>query len=157
VLGEIDRHSLRLTSLESLVEEGTFSKSLFEAVDAEKLRLGDLASREQTLASELAMARSKAAALHDPEELIEAINSGKAPEARLRLKAKIFERIAKIEVRFADKEVPAPERLDYCVFIRFINGALRAIGVKDGRALAAELKLDAKELRELDEKRSLVQ
>ena len=145
---------MRLASLEKLVAEGTFSKSLFEALDAEKLALGDYTSRQEKLAAELAVARSKAAALCDPEELIAAIRSGNAPEMRLRLKAKIRERIAKIEVRFADKEVPAAERLDYCVFIRFINGALRAIGVKDGKALLAEVNLKPELLRKLESART---
>jgi DNA invertase Pin-like site-specific DNA recombinase len=159
VLSEIDRHNLRLASLEKLVEEGAFSKSLFEAIDAEKLALGDYTAKRESIATALAEARSKVAALHDPEKLIAAIRSGNAPEPRLRLKAEIRLRIAKIEVTFADKEedkkVPAAERLDYCVFIRFINGALRAIGVKDGKALLAEVKLDPELLRKLDKAHSI--
>jgi DNA invertase Pin-like site-specific DNA recombinase len=150
VLGEIDRRNLRLASLEKLVAEGAFSRSLFETVDAEKLALSDYISRQEKLAASLAEARSKAAALRAPEALIEAIRSGKAPESRLRLKAKIRERISKIEVTFADKKVPAPERLDYGVLIRFINEAERVIGVKGGRALLAELRLDPEELQKLD-------
>jgi hypothetical protein len=150
-LGKIDWHNERLAALKKLVAEGGFSNSLFEAIDAEKLALNEYTPRQEKLAAGLAEARSKAAALHDPEGLIEAIHSGKTPELRLRLKAKIHERVAKIEVTFADKEVPASERLDYAVLIRFINDALRVIGVKDGKALLAGLKLDPEELRELDE------
>jgi hypothetical protein len=153
VLGKVDWHNERLAALKKLVAEGGFSNSLFEAIDAEKLALGDYSGRREKLAARLSEERSKAAALHDPEALIEAIRSGNHPELRLRLKTKIRERISKIEVTFADKEVPevpAPERLDYCLFIRFINGALRVIGVKNGKALAAELRLDPEELRKLD-------
>jgi hypothetical protein len=154
VLGEIDRRSQRLASLEKLVEEGAFSRSLFEAVDAEKLALGDYSGKREKLAARLSEERNKVQALHSPEELLDAIRSGKTPELRLRLKAKIRERISKIEVTFADKEVPASERLDYGLLIRFINEAFRVVGVKNGRALLAELRLDPEELRELDERRS---
>ena len=49
VLSEIDRRKGRLASLEKLVEEGRFSRSLFETLDAEKLALGDLSAREEKL------------------------------------------------------------------------------------------------------------
>jgi hypothetical protein len=37
----------------------------------------------------------------------------------MRLKAEIKRRIARIEVTFADKQIPAAERLDYCALIHF--------------------------------------
>jgi hypothetical protein len=67
------------------------------------------------------------------------------------LSTEIRKRIARIEVTFEDKEEPARYRLDYCVLIRFINGALRVIGVKDGKALLAELNIDPEKLPALDE------
>ena len=105
VLSEIDRRKGRLVSLEKLVEEGSFSRSLFEALDAEKLALGDLSAREEKLAGALSEARSRAAALHDPEELLAAIRSSSArrPELRLRLKAEIRKRIKRIELSFGGK------------------------------------------------------
>ena len=125
VLAEIDRCSGRLASLGKLVEEGTFSKSLFETLDAEKLAREDLASREEKLAGALAEARSRAASLAEPEELIEAINSGSArPELRYRLKFEIRRRIARIDLHFSGSS-----ESDYYVSIHFVNGALRGVAV----------------------------
>jgi hypothetical protein len=150
-LGEIDRRKVRLAGLEKLVEEGSFSRSLFDALDGEKAGLGESTSRSEKLAAILAGERSKASALHAPEELLERLKSGNDPELRLRLKMEIKKRIAKIEVSFDMSHIDDPrDRLDYGVLIRFINGALRVIGVKDGKALAAKLRLDPEELRKLD-------
>jgi hypothetical protein len=88
VLAEIDRCSGRVASLEKLVAEGAFSKSLFERLDAEKLAREDLASREGKLAGALAEARSRAASLAEPEELIEAIRPRRAPRATLPVKVR---------------------------------------------------------------------
>jgi DNA invertase Pin-like site-specific DNA recombinase len=104
VLGEIDRCNARLGSLEKLVAEGSFSRSLFETLDAERLRLGDLSGRAEKLAGTVAEARSQAASLHDPAALIAAIHSGHAkPELRLRLKSEIRKRIRRIELSFGEK------------------------------------------------------
>jgi hypothetical protein len=130
-LSEIDRRSARLASLEKLVAEGSFSRSLFEALDAEKLALGDLSVRREKLAGALAEARSKAAALHDPKELIAAIRSGTNRELRLRLKTEIHKRITHIDLLFPG-DGAAGAGWDYFTCIRFVNGARRIIGV-DGR------------------------
>jgi hypothetical protein len=86
VLGDIDRSTRKIEGMQALVEEGSFSRSLFENLDLEKARLGDYASLKEKLAAGLQEARSKAAVLHDPEELLEIIRSGSNPELRLRLK-----------------------------------------------------------------------
>jgi hypothetical protein len=39
-LAEIERRKVRLAGLQKLVEEGSFSRSLFDALDGEKLALG---------------------------------------------------------------------------------------------------------------------
>jgi hypothetical protein len=139
VLTEIDRSGARLASLEKLVADGTFSKSLFETLDAEKLAREDLASRQEKLARALTEARSKAAAVHDPEELIEAIRSGTKPELRLRLKSEIRKRIARIDLLFSGYA-----GWNYFAVLRFANGARRIIGVRGnfaycGAALSFEL------------------
>jgi hypothetical protein len=80
VLGEIDRTEVKLNGLQALVDEGVFSRSLFESLDWEKAKLvGDYISRRENLAVAVAAARCKAAALHSPEELLDAIRSG-SPE-----------------------------------------------------------------------------
>ena len=53
---------------------------------AEQARLADCTRKHENLAARLAEARTRAAALHDPEELLRAIRSGD-PELRLKLKA----------------------------------------------------------------------
>jgi DNA invertase Pin-like site-specific DNA recombinase len=148
-LGEIDRRKGRLVSLEKLVEEGSFSRSLFEALDAEKLALGDLSAREEKLAGALSEARSRAAALHDPEELIAAIHSGSArrPELRYRLKTEIAKRVRRIDLHFSGAATAAVARADridfhfsgytdwdYSAVISFVNGARRLIVVRGDRA-----------------------
>ena len=91
MLGDLDRCSKKIERLQALVDEGSFSRSLFENLDLEKARMGDLSARQEKLAAEVAMARSKAAALHEPEHLIAAIRCGSDPELRLRLK-RVFEK-----------------------------------------------------------------
>jgi multidrug efflux pump subunit AcrA (membrane-fusion protein) len=135
VLGEVDRRTGRLASLEKLVEEG--APSLFAALDAEKAALSDLSARQEKLAAGLAAARSKAASLYRPEDLLEAIRSGSDAERRLRLKAEIRKRLSRISVLFGE------HGWRYYFHVEFVNGALRALGVdKAGRSLAAEVKLD---------------
>jgi hypothetical protein len=105
-------------------EEGTFSASLFAALDGEKAALGDLSSRRENLAANLAAARSRAAALHDPEELLDAIRSGD-PELRLKLKTEIRKRIHSIDLCFED------DWFDVVADVKFINGAIRGIFFED--------------------------
>ena len=150
VLSEIDRRKGRLVSLERLVAEGSFSRSLFESLDAEKLALGDLSAREEKLTGTLSEARSKAAALHDPAALLAAIRSGAARlELRLRLKVEIHKRIKRIELSFggnvytADGVVPDDDGDDTgkkqaVARLVFVNGAARyaMFGRKGGRAVA---------------------
>jgi DNA invertase Pin-like site-specific DNA recombinase len=151
VLSEIDRRKGRLVSLERLVAEGSFSRSLFECLDAERLALGDLSAREEKLAGTLSEARSRAAALHDPAALLAAIRSGAArPELRRRLKAEIGKRITRIELSFgtnvwtADGVVPddadGGDTGKKAVVARlvFANGANRyaIFGRRGGRAVA---------------------
>ena len=131
VLGEIDRHNQRLGSLEKLVAEGRFSRSLFETLDAEKLALGDLSVRQEKLARALAEARSKVAPLHSPEELIAAIRPGTKPELRLRLKAEIDKRLSRIDLFFRAAE---EEGLDYLAVLRFVNRARWVVSVRRGGA-----------------------
>jgi hypothetical protein len=141
-LSEIDRRSARLASLEKLVAEGSFSRSLFETLDAEKLALGDLSARREKLAGTLTEACSRVAALHDREELIEAIHSGRNRELRSRLKTEIHKRIIRIDLLFSEY---AAEGWDYLAVLRFVNGAGRIIGVRGdlgyvGAALTSELR-----------------
>jgi DNA invertase Pin-like site-specific DNA recombinase len=104
VLGEIDRRSARLAALEKIVAEGSFSKRLFEEIDAEKLGLGDLSARREKLAGALSAARSKVAPLHDPAALLAAIKSGSArPGLRRRLKIEIHKRIKRVELSFGER------------------------------------------------------
>jgi len=128
VLGEIERTTAKLDRLEAIEKEGLVSRSLFESLDRERARLGDFTSRQETLAAALAMARSKAAMLHAPEELLDAIHAGN-PELRLKLKAEIRKRISRIDLAF-DEEV-----WDVVIDVKFINGAIRGILFKDERIL----------------------
>jgi hypothetical protein len=94
--------------------------------------------------------RSKAAVLHDPEELLEIIRSGSNPELRLRLKTEIAKRVARIDVVFERDEEDDPKYAwDYFVYIRFINGARRVIGMKGGHTVHAKIESDLEMLRKL--------
>jgi hypothetical protein len=50
-------------------------------------------------------ARSKAAALHSPEDLVALLKSGKNAELRLRLKAEIRKRVSRIDVTFDEGRI----------------------------------------------------
>jgi DNA invertase Pin-like site-specific DNA recombinase len=153
VLADLDRCSGKIARWQGYIDEGSDSRSLFETLDAEKLRLGDLSSRQEKLAAGLAEARAKAAALHSPEELLEIIRSGSNPELRLRLKAEIKERVERIHVVFERDEEDNPKYAwDYYIYIRFINGARRAIGMKGEDTVFAKMEGGfLKLLRELEE------
>jgi hypothetical protein len=69
------------------------------------------------------LARSKAAALHDPAELLDAIRAGD-PELRLKLKAEIRKRIRSIDLSFDE------DWFDVVADVQFINGAIRGIFFK---------------------------
>ena len=153
VRGELDRSTRKIATWQGYIEEGSASRSRFDALDAEKLRMGDLSSRAEKLAAGLQEARAKAAALHEPEELLEIIRSGKNPELRLRLKAEIKERVERIHVVFERDEEDNPKYAwDYYIYIRFINGARRAIGMKGEDTVFAKMEGGfLKLLRELEE------
>jgi DNA invertase Pin-like site-specific DNA recombinase len=156
VLAEIDRSSRKIEGMQALVEEGSFSRSLFEALDSEKAKQSDATSRKEKLAAGLAMARSKAAALLRPEELIEAIHSGTDPEMRLRLKTEIKKRIKRIDMAFDMSHIDDPrDRLDYCIYVHFSNDVPRAIGIKDGKALLVKLTGDLEMLDRLEAAREV--
>jgi DNA invertase Pin-like site-specific DNA recombinase len=155
VLREIDRCTGKIARMQDLVNEGSFSRSLFEALDGERAKLRDYASRKEKLAAALAEVRSNAAALHAPEELVEAIRSGKNPELRLKLKAEIRKRISRIDICFDQTEIDDPrDRLDYFCYVKFANDVPRAIGVKDSKALLFKITGDLKMLDELDRERA---
>jgi DNA invertase Pin-like site-specific DNA recombinase len=118
VLSEIDRTSAKIANLQKLVDEGVFSKSLFDTLDAENGKMADYTSRRESLAAAVTAARSKAEALYSPQALIAAIRSGDV-NLRLKLKNEIAKRISKISVDFSE-EVPL-------ITINFVNGALRGI------------------------------
>ena len=114
VLGEINSISRKIAQLEKLVEDGSFSKSLFDTLDDLKSKLIDATSREEKLASEVNRARAKVAALHSSEELIQMIRDGD-PDRRLRLKSLIAQRVSRIDIEFADGK---PRQ----AIVRLING-----------------------------------
>jgi DNA invertase Pin-like site-specific DNA recombinase len=120
-LAEIDHSSRKIAQMQQLVDEGTFSKSLFEALDAEKARLVEATTRKEKHAAEVASARSKVQALHSPEELIQAIRAGN-PELRMKLKAEIAKRVKRIDIQFEDRKPLAAEIIfinDYHQFLVF--------------------------------------
>jgi DNA invertase Pin-like site-specific DNA recombinase len=120
VLSEIEKCAGRLAGLRALVEEGSFSASLFAAIDAEEAKLAACTGRRESLASGLAMARSRATALESPEDLLALIRSGD-PELRLKLKAEIRKRISRIEISFGLDGFQA------VADVKFINGVVRGI------------------------------
>jgi hypothetical protein len=89
---------------------------------ARSLLWANLASRKEKLAASLAAARSKAEALHAPEDLLAIIRSGNHPEMQLLLKAEIAKRVSRIEVLFGE------EGWRYYFLLHFINGAMRGWG-----------------------------
>src|SRR5580700_63960 len=60
-----------VAKLQSFVDEGLLSKSLFENLDRENARLVEYTGRKETLAGAVLAARSRAEALYTPEALID--------------------------------------------------------------------------------------
>ena len=130
---EIDRCTDKIARWQGYIEEGSDSRSLFENLDLEKAKLGNLSVRQEKLALGLAMARDRAAALGDSKQLFDAIYFGNDPELRMKLKAEIKKRISRIDVDFDMSHIDDPrDRLDYSVYIRFLNGARRRSGLRTG-------------------------
>jgi DNA invertase Pin-like site-specific DNA recombinase len=139
VLSETDRTSQRITQLQKLVDEGAFSKALFETLDAHKAQLIDYTSHKEALIAEVNRAHSKAAALYSPEALIEAIRSGDV-NLRLKLKAEIAKRVEKIGVNFNKTGSTTAT-------IVFANGARKAIIFKgDSITLAQQQNFERPEI-----------
>lgn len=132
VLSELNRSSQNIAKLQGLVNEGVFSKSLFESLDNENARMVEYQTRKEILIAEVASARSKAQALYSPEDLVNAIRSGN-PELRLKLKAEIAKRILRIEINW---------NKDGTIFCRiiFVNGASLDKGIlfQDGDAVLCQ-------------------
>jgi DNA invertase Pin-like site-specific DNA recombinase len=99
VLTELDRSRFKIAGMQKLIDEGLFSKSLFESLDAEKVRAIEYQGRKESLAVAVATAQTTAEALYSPEVLIEAIRSG-SPELRLKLKSEIAKRISRVDFDF---------------------------------------------------------
>jgi hypothetical protein len=122
-----------VAKLQSFVDEGLLSKSLFENLDRENARLVEYTGRKETLAGAVLAARSRAEALYTPEALIDAIRSGDAG-LRLKLKAEIARRVSRIDVRFGEVVMTAGRKgegntvsKETVAAITFVNGAKRWI------------------------------
>ena len=120
--------------MQKLIDEGLFSKSLFEALDAENARTVEYQARKESLSGAIVSARTTAEALYNPEALTEAIRSGD-PELRLKLKSEIAERIPGVIYhegngagRFVDFSPDRfGERKGPVARVQFVNGAERLI------------------------------
>jgi DNA invertase Pin-like site-specific DNA recombinase len=121
---EIDRRTQRLATLQKFVDDGVFSKSLWENLDLEKTALAEAVSRRRELESTVTEARRKVQALYSPEQLLAAIRAGDTG-LRLRLKEEIQKRVTRIDVYFKPQaSLPAKHQL---ARVRFINGSERWI------------------------------
>jgi hypothetical protein len=114
--------------LRKLVDEGVFSKSLFESLDEAKAQLVENQTRKETFSAEVAAARSKVQALYCPEALIEAIQAGD-PELRLKLKTEIAKRVEKIGINFSKSAVTAT--------VVFVKGCRKAVFINGDRITLA--------------------
>ena len=99
----IERCQGRLASLQALVAEGSFSHSLFAAVDGEEAKLVDYSGKREKLDASLSEARSRATAL-EPRRLVSYYRSGD-PEMRLKLKG------GDSQKDFADRDLLRPGRI----------------------------------------------
>ena len=124
VLPEIDRTARLVAKLTELANDPETVELALRQLKAAEARHVDYTSRRDILAAAVASARQKATALHDPEELIEAIRSG-SPELRLKLKAEIRKRIRSIDLCFG------LDGFGVVADVKFINGAIRGIFFKD--------------------------
>jgi DNA invertase Pin-like site-specific DNA recombinase len=113
-LAGVDRISQNVAAMEKLVEDGVFSKALFESLDAAKVKLVEAISRKEKLATEVASVRAKFSAIQSSDELLALIKSGNS-ELRLKLKSEIAKRVSRIDVEFENRK---PVR----AVIKLING-----------------------------------
>jgi DNA invertase Pin-like site-specific DNA recombinase len=102
------------------------SKSLFRAIDGAEEELATLATRRDTLISEIEAIRIETEALHNINELQGLIreNNSEAHEVRMQLKAEIRKRITKIGLQFFRSHVAGKVILGT---ITFINGTTRQL------------------------------
>jgi hypothetical protein len=102
----------------------------FRAINgyAEQAQLADCTRKHENLAARLAEARSRAAALESPEDLLAVIRSGD-PEMRLKLKTEIPKRIGRIEISFG------LDGFEAVADVRFINGVQRGTILDGEQAL----------------------
>jgi hypothetical protein len=134
VLREIDRSVQKIAGLQKLVDEGLFSKSLFESLDVQKAQLVEYQVRKERLAVAVVSARA-AAELYSPEALKEAIRSGDA-NLRLKLKLEIAKRVSRIDVKFDETVLTAGGTITQETVARivFINNAVKWIYLQGEKA-----------------------
>jgi hypothetical protein len=120
VLPELDRTARLVAKLTELAQDPDTVELALRQLKAAEARQVDYTSRRDILAAAVASARSRAAALHSPEELLDALRSG-SPELRLKLKAEIAKRIRAIELSFEEDD------FETVADVKFINGAIRGI------------------------------
>jgi len=110
-------------------EETDVAASRFLAAQIGRLeaRVLDLEGQKNASALILESAKSKNQALHTPEEMLKLVGQ---PDLRLRLRAEIRRRIARIDFDFSQGKLPV-------VFIWFINGSNRALDFRSGEAIPA--------------------
>jgi DNA invertase Pin-like site-specific DNA recombinase len=140
VLMELDRSRVKIGGMQKLIDEGLFSKSLFESLDVEKARMVEYQARKESLALAIVTAREVEEVLYSPEALIEAIRSGN-PELRLKLKSEIAKRISRIDLAF-DEAVQTSGRIgegsmitkETVASITFVNRTKRWIYLQGDKA-----------------------
>ena len=110
-------------------EETDVAASRFLAAQIGRLeaRVLDLEGQKNASALILESAKSKNQALHTPEEMLKLVGQ---PDLRLRLRAEIRRRIARLDFDFSQGKLPV-------VFIWFINGSNRALDFRSGEAIPA--------------------
>jgi hypothetical protein len=123
-LPELDRTARLVAKLTELANDPETVEIALRQLKTAEARLADYTSRRETLALAVATARSKAQALHSPEELLDAIRSG-SPELRQKLQMEIRKRIRSIDVCFG------LDGFNVVADVKFINGAIRGIPFKD--------------------------
>jgi DNA invertase Pin-like site-specific DNA recombinase len=128
VLKEIDQTQIKIAGLQKLVDEGLFSKSLFESLDALKAQAVEYQARKEKLLAAVVNARASTEAFYSPEALKEAIRSGDA-DLRLKLKSEIAKRVSRVDFKFDEAVLTAGGTItnETVARITFINGATKWI------------------------------
>jgi hypothetical protein len=146
ISSEIDRTNRVLERNRRIIDDPDtpLSTTLLDSVSRAETKLGEFIRLREHLNHQLEELRTSSATISDPETLLAAIASRKDNEVRLRLKAEIRKRVARINLHFNVEIITStekaianvkPGKAKVVAWVQFVNGVSRTIVLQDDKII----------------------